>query len=147
MAITTLILPEKEGSAIIAAEYALKTMKRILVVDDEIAIRNLLKEFLSRKGYDVYTASDGRAAIAEVKEIRPHIVLLDIMMPGMGGMDTLKEIRKIDPRVGVIMVTAIADEELGKRAIALGACDYITKPLNFDYLETALMVKMMDLLG
>ena len=122
-------------------------MKKILVVDDEIAIRNLLKEFLNRKGYDVYTAPDGRTAIAEVKEIRPHIVLLDIMMPGMGGIDTLKEIRKIDPRVGVIMVTAIADEELGKRAIALGACDYITKPLNFDYLETALMVKMMDLLG
>ena len=122
-------------------------MKKILVVDDEIAIRNLLKEFLNRKGYDVYTASDGRTAIAEVKEIRPHIVLLDIMMPGMGGMDTLKEIRKIDPRVGVIMVTAISDQELGKRAIALGACDYITKPLNFDYLETALMVKMMDLLG
>ena len=122
-------------------------MKRILVVDDEIIIRNLLKEFLSRKGYEVYTAPDGRAAIAEVKEIRPHIVLLDIMMPGMGGIETLKEIRRIDPRVGVIMVTAIADEELGKRAIALGACDYITKPLNFDYLETALMVKMIDLLG
>ena len=65
----------------------------------------------------------------------------------MGGIDALKEIRKIDPRVGVIMVTAISDEELGKRAIALGACDYITKPLNFDYLETALMVKMIDLLG
>ena len=122
-------------------------MKKILVVDDEITIRNLLKEFLNRKGYDVYTAPDGRAAIAKVKEIRPHIVLLDIMMPGMGGIETLKEIRKIDSRVGVIMVTAIADEELGKRAIALGACDYITKPLNFDYLETALMVKMMDLLG
>ena len=122
-------------------------MKKILVVDDEITIRNLLKEFLSRKGYDVYTAPDGRAAIAKVKETRPHIVLLDIMMPGMGGIETLKEIRKIDSRVGVIMVTGISDEELGKRAIALGACDYITKPLNFDYLETALMVKMMDLLG
>ena len=122
-------------------------MKRILVVDDEIEVCNVLRDFLTVKGYDVYTASDGRTAIAKVKEIRPHIVLLDIMMPGMGGMDTLKEIRKIDPRVGVIMVTAISDQELGKRAIALGACDYITKPLNFDYLETALMVKMMDLLG
>ena len=147
MAITTLILPEKEGSAIIAAEYALKTMKRILVVDDEIAIRNLLKEFLSRKGYDVYTASDGRTAIAKVKEIRPHIVLLDIMMPGMDGIETLKEIRKVDPRVGVIMVTAIFDEELGKRTIELGACDYITKPVSLDYLETVLMVKMIDVLG
>lgn len=121
-------------------------MKRVLVVDDEIAIRNLLKEFLSRKGYDVYTASDGRTAIAKVKEIRPHIVLLDIMMPGRGGIDTLKEIKKVDPRVGVIMLTAIFDEELGKRAIELGAYDYITKPVSFDYLETVLMVKMIDVL-
>jgi DNA-binding response OmpR family regulator len=118
-------------------------MKKILVVDDEIAIRNLLKEFLTRKGYDVYTASDGRAAIAEVKKIRPHLILLDIMMPGMGGIDTLKEIRRIDPKVGVIMVTAISDQHLGKRAIELGAFDYITKPLDFDYLETAVMVKIL----
>jgi DNA-binding response OmpR family regulator len=124
-----------------------RAMQRILVVDDEIAIRNLLKEFLSRKGYDVYTASDGKTAIAKVKEIRPHIVLLDIMMPGMGGLETLKEIRKVDPMVGVIIVTAIFDEELGKRAIELGAYDYITKPVNFDYLETVLMVKMIDVLG
>ena len=122
-------------------------MKKILVVDDEIAIRNLLKEFLNRKGYDVYTASDGRAAIAEVKEIGPHIVLLDIMMPGMGGIDTLKEIRRIDPKVGVIMVTAISDQQLGKRAMELGAFDYITKPLDFDYLETAVMVKILQLSG
>jgi len=122
-----------------------KAIKKILVVDDEIAIRNLLKEFLTRKGYDVYTASDGRAAIAEVKEIRPHIVLLDIMMPGMGGIDTLKEIRRIDPKVGIIMVTAISDQHLGKRAMELGAFDYITKPLDFDYLETAVMVKILQL--
>ncbi len=147
MAITTLILPEKEDSAIIATGYALKTMKRILVVDDEIEVCNVLRDFLTVKGYDVYTASDGRTAIAKVKEIRPHIVLLDIMMPGMDGLETLKEIRKVDPGVGVIMVTAIFDEELGKRTIELGAYDYITKPVSFDYLETVLMVKMIDVLG
>jgi len=147
LAITTLILLEKEGSAIIATEYALKTMKRILVVDDEIEVCNVLRDFLTVKGYEVYTASDGRTAIAKVKEIRPHIVLLDIMMPGMDGLETLKEIRKVDPGVGVIMVTAIFDEELGKRTIELGAYDYITKPVSFDYLETVLMVKMIDVLG
>jgi DNA-binding response OmpR family regulator len=122
-----------------------KAIKKVLVVDDEIAIRNLLKEFLTRKGYDVYTARDGRAAIAEVKGIRPHIVLLDVMMPGMGGIETLKEVRRIDPKVGIIMVTAVSDQELGKRAIELGAFDYITKPLDFDYLETAVMVKILQL--
>jgi DNA-binding response OmpR family regulator len=122
-------------------------MGRILVVDDEVAICNLLKEFLSRKGYDVYTAPDGRAAIAMVKERRPHIVLLDIMMPGMGGIDTLKEIKKVDPRVVVIMLTAIADNELGLRTLELGASDYICKPLDLSYLESLLAVKTIDLLG
>ena len=92
-------------------------------------------------------ASDGRSAVAKVKEIRPHIVLLDIVMPGMGGLEILKEIRKVDPRVGVIMVTAISDQELGKRRIELGAYDYFTKPVNFDCLETVLIVKIIDLLG
>lgn len=69
------------------------------------------------------------------------------MMPGMGGLETLKEIRKVDPTVGVIMVTAISDQELGKRPIELGAYDYITKPVDFDYLEPVLMVKIIDLLG
>ena len=124
-----------------------RAMQRILVVDDEVAICNLLRQFLTSKGYEGYTALDGPTAIARVKELRPHIVLLDIMMPGMGGIETLKEIRKVDPRVGVIMVTAISDEELGKRAIELGAYEYITKPIDFWRLETVLTVKIIDLLG
>jgi two-component system OmpR family response regulator len=124
-----------------------KKMERILVVDDEIAICNLLRKFLDLKGYEVYTALDGPAAIAKVKEFRPHIVLLDIMMPGMGGIQVLKKIKKVDPRAGVIMVTGVGDNELGRRALELGAYDYITKPVNFDYLETVLRVKMIDLLG
>jgi DNA-binding NarL/FixJ family response regulator len=59
----------------------------------------------------------------------------------------LKEIGKVDPRVGFIMVTAISDEELGERAIELGAYGYITKPVSFDYFEAVLMVKIVDLLG
>jgi two-component system response regulator AtoC len=122
-------------------------MKKILVVDDEIIIRDLLEDFLGRKGYDVYTASDGRAAIAKVKEIKPHIVLLDIKMPVMDGIEALEEIRKIDPKVGVIMITGVLDERLGKKAMRLGASDYITKPLNLHYLENAVMVKMLQVLN
>jgi YesN/AraC family two-component response regulator len=91
--------------------------------------------------------SDGRSAVAKVKEIRPHIVLVDIVMPGMGGIETLKGIKKVDPRVGVIMVTGVGDDELGRRTLELGAYDYITKPVDFDYLETVLIVKIIDLLG
>ena len=118
-------------------------MGKILVVDDEIEIVRLLKDFLTSKGYEVYTALNGAEALTVVKEAKPDIVLLDIIMPGMGGIDTLKEIKKIDPTTAVIMVTALIDEELANRAVKLGAFDYITKPINIDYLETCVMVKMI----
>ena len=122
-------------------------MERILVVDDEVEQCNILKKFLSLKGYEVHTATSGSAAIDKVKEIRPHIVLLDIRMPEMGGIEVLKEIKKVDPAVGVIMVSGVTDHEEAKKTLELGAYDYITKPVDFDYLETVLMLKIVDLLG
>ena len=121
-------------------------MGNILVVDDEIEVVRLLQVFLTSKGYEVSTALNGAEALAKVKETKPDIVLLDIMMPGMGGIDTLKEIKKIDPSIAVIMVTAVVDEELANRAVKLGAFDYITKPINIDYLETCVMIKMIYVL-
>jgi DNA-binding response OmpR family regulator len=124
-----------------------KPVLRVLVVDDDITVCDILEEFLRSRGYEAYTALDGPAAIAKVKELRPHIVLLDIIMPGMGGMEILKEIKRIDPSVAVIMVTGVGDNEVGRRALELGAYDYITKPVDFNYLETVLKVKLIDLLG
>lgn len=121
-------------------------MGKILVVDDEVEVVRLLQSFLTAKGYEVETALNGAEAIAKVKERKPDIVLLDMMMPGMGGIDTLKEIKKIDLRIGVIMVTAVVDEELGRRVIELGAYDYITKPINIEYLETCVLVKLIYVL-
>jgi DNA-binding NtrC family response regulator len=122
-------------------------VERILVVDDEVEVCSVLNEFFSSRGYEVYTALDGVSAINKVKEVRPHIVLLDIIMPGMGGIDTLKKIKKIDPKIGVIMITAVADHELAKRAIDIGAYSYITKPLDLNYIETVVMVKILDFLN
>jgi len=122
-------------------------MERILVVDDEIHVVRLLQKYLTSKGYEVYTATGGLEAIQQVKDRRPHIVLLDIIMPGMGGIDALKEIKKINPKIAIIMVTAVIDEELAKRALQLGADDYVTKPLDLNYIETFVMVKMIQLLG
>ena len=122
-------------------------MERILVVDDEVEVCNVLKEFLASKDYEVHTALDGSTAISKVKEVRPHIVLLDIIMPGMDGIDVLKEIKAVDHTIGVIMVTAVADHEVARRAIELGAYDYITKPMDLNYLETVVMVKIIDVLG
>ena len=119
-------------------------METILVVDDEIYTVRLLKQYLSSKGYHVHTAADGREAIEKVEEIKPHVVLLDIIMPGMGGLDALKEIKKLAPKTVVIMVTAVIDEELAKRALALGADDYITKPINLEYVEKSVLVKIIQ---
>jgi len=119
-------------------------MKRILVVDDEQVVCNMLKKFLTQKGYEVTTVLSGEEAIKKVKEERPHIVLLDIKMPGMNGVETLKQIREIDKEVGIVMITAVKEDEIGRTCMQLGAYDYITKPLGLDYLETVLMVKLLD---
>jgi DNA-binding response OmpR family regulator len=122
-------------------------MKKILVVDDEQAVCNMLKKFLTKKGYAVTIALNGEAAVKQVKEERPHIVLLDIRMPGMDGVEALKRIKEIDKEVGVVMITAVKEDAIGKRCLELGAYDYITKPLGFDYLEKVLLVKLLDFEG
>jgi len=121
--------------------------ERILVVDDEVEVCNALKEFLILKKYAVETALNGPMALKMVEDFNPHIVLLDIIMPGMGGVDVLKRIRNINPEIGIIMTTAVVDEELAKSTIRLGAYDYITKPIDLNHLETVLMVKMIDIMG
>lgn len=118
---------------------------KILCVDDEPLNLKLLEANLLSEGYEVYKAVDGLSAIQMVKTVKPHVVLLDIMMPGIGGIDTLKEIKKMDPDVGVIMVTALADEEIADRTLELGAHDYITKPIDFDYLKKALIKEAVPL--
>lgn len=119
-------------------------MGRILVVDDEVEACNVLEEFLSSKGHDVHTALDGPTAINKFQEVKPQLVFLDMIMPGMGGLDVLKEMKKIDPAVTVIMVTVVTDHEQAKETIELGAYDYITKPVDLNYLENVMMVKLME---
>ena len=122
-------------------------MEKILVVDDEIEVCKVMKEFLSIKGYTVFTAQNGQDALGIVRAEKPHIVLLDVIMPKMDGIQTLTAIKKAAPRTGIIMITAVTDETLGNQALKMGADDYITKPVDLDYLETVLMVKLIDILG
>lgn len=124
-----------------------KTKEKILVVDDEQEICNVLKEFLAKKGYKVAAALSGEEAVKKVKQERPHMVLLDIKMPGMDGIEALKRIREIDKEIGIIMITAVNDDVVGQRCMELGAYNYITKPINFEYLETNLMIKLLDFAG
>jgi len=116
---------------------------KILCVDDDPMILELMESQLTPRGYEVSTAPDGATGLELVKSATPDLVLLDIMMPGMDGLETLAGIMKINPQVGVIMITALADETIAKKAVELGAFDYIVKPINFDYLETAILVRFI----
>lgn len=118
-------------------------MIRILVVDDEAEICDLLREFLTKKNYEVLTATDAAAVPQLVETERPHMVLLDIRMPQKDGMALLKEIKAIDRGIGVIMVSAVRDEKVAREALTLGADGYITKPIDLDYLETNVLVKRL----
>ncbi len=115
---------------------------RVLVVDDDPATVELLQEFLLAKGYEVLTARDGAEALRTVRAERPHLLLLDIMLPKLDGLEVLRQVKAIDPTVGVIMVTGVNEEAIGRQAMALGAFDYIVKPLDLPYLERSLWYKL-----
>jgi DNA-binding response OmpR family regulator len=122
-----------------------EAMSRVLVVDDEPDAVELLTEFLTAKGYEVIAASNGEEALRRLQEDRPHLILLDVRMPKMDGLEVLRRAREIDQAVGIIMVTAVHEEETGRRALQMGAFDYITKPLDLKYLEQSLWYKMMTM--
>ncbi|MHC4179043.1 MAG: response regulator [Planctomycetota bacterium] len=121
-------------------------MARVLVVDDEIAIVDVLKTFLEGMGHKVFTAYDGEEAVAVAKQERPHVVLLDIYLPKMDGLGVLRAVKEFDESMGVIMITAFREEDVAREALNIGAFDYITKPFDFDYLERALETKLQLML-
>ena len=120
--------------------------RKVLIVDDEPRIREVLEKFLAKKGFVPITAASGEEAIEKVMEEEPLVVLCDIKMPGMDGIVVLKKIRNMYDRIGVIMITAVGDEDIAQQALEAGAYDYIVKPLDFDYLEMCLFSKIL-LLG
>ena len=112
--------------------------KTILLADDEEDIRDVLSIYLSDMGYSVITAENGRQALEIFKKEKPAIVLSDIKMPAMDGIELLKEIKKREPETEVIMITGHGDLDLAIESLKLEACDFITKPINDDVFEIAL---------
>ena len=116
----------------------------ILIVDDEPDILIVLGEFLSSEGFKVLTAKDGKQALEKIKEFEIDLVLLDIAMPEMNGIDTLKEAKVLKPELSVIMITAYRDAEKVVEAFRLGAYDCIFKPFDLKYLRKAIMAKLIE---
>jgi len=110
---------------------------RILVVDDEAPVREVLTEYFTTEGYAVEGAGSGAEALTVVRGGRADLVLLDVRMPGLDGVQVLRKIREINGDVPVIMVTANEDVNLAKETLKLGAFDYVAKPFDFDYLDRA----------
>ena len=103
-------------------------MQRILVIDDEPSIRELLKDFFTGKGFEVAASQDGETALALLRENKFDLLLLDLMMPGMNGLDVLRAITSENLTIPAIMITAYASVSTAVEAMKLGAFDYITKP-------------------
>jgi two-component system, NtrC family, sensor kinase len=111
---------------------------KVLVIDDEEGIRRVMSITLADAGYEVFTAEDGERGVDLFREKTPEIVITDIRMPGIDGLEVLKRIKETDPDKEVIVVTAYGEMETAVRALQLDASDFITKPINDDALWVAL---------
>ena len=109
-------------------------MKSILVIDDNRLIRQTFKSHLTSEGFDVTLAADGREGVEQFQKIEPDLVILDIHLPLIDGIEVLKQIREIDPNAYVIMITAFDDMKTTVTAMKLGAFEYICKPIDYDEL-------------
>jgi CheY-like chemotaxis protein len=114
------------------------TTKTAVVADDDPEVRLLLAEYLDRLGYQVTEARDGLETLLQVKKVRPTLLILDLMMPRLGGIDALEHIRKHFPDVVVVVLTGTPDDKLRGRAVSLGAAALLPKPLDLDVLGTIL---------
>ena len=115
---------------------------RILIVDDDPEVRMATRDFLASKGYEVAVAAGGREALRLVLASPVDVVLLDVAMPDMDGLETLKRLVAAHPDLPVIMVTANADIEITSKVLQLGAADYVPKPFDLDYLEQAISIQL-----
>ena len=108
---------------------------RILVADDEVIVRTLLTEVLTEEQYTVETAEDGKQAVDRLDDSSFDLVITDLVMPGLNGIEVLMAVKRIDKQIPVIIVTGYPSVNTAVRLVDLGADDYITKPFNVDLIK------------
>src|SRR5512141_1295747 len=106
--------------------------RSILVADDDASIRSLLKQLLADEGYAVIEAATGSEVIEQVKNRSPDLVIMDVRMPELDGIEALQKVKALAPRTAVLIMTAFGTSNFAIKAMELGAFDYITKPFELD---------------
>src|SRR5206468_2013580 len=123
---------------IVARVVGMSRSGRVLVVDDEVNARTALAELLRDEGYEVEMAADAFKALGKYESFAPHVVVTDLKMPGMDGIELVKKIRAGEDPAAVVVMTAFGAVQTAVDAMRAGASDYLTKPLNFDELLVVL---------
>ena len=113
-------------------------MTKVLVIDDEQGIRDLLDALLRRKGYDVILAANGQKGLELFRRERPDVIVLDLKMPGMDGLTVLQEVRRLDPRQLVIILTGAGTPDAEQQVRALGVTEYVKKEFSLHLLGDSL---------
>jgi DNA-binding NtrC family response regulator len=112
------------------------TRTKVLLVDDEVEFASALAERLQMRNYEVRTASNGLEAMALFHEMPPDVVLLDLKIPGMDGLEILSNIKKFDPSIEVLMLTGHGDVSSVQKGMQSGALEYMMKPIDIDELTS-----------
>lgn len=119
-------------------------MTKVLVIDDEQGIRDLLDVLLRRKGYDVILAANGQKGLELFRRERPDVIVLDLKMPGMDGLTVLQEVRRLDPRQLVIILTGAGTPDAEQQVRALGVTEYVEKEFSLHLLGDSLKRLLVD---
>ena len=117
--------------------------RKVLIVDDEAPILEVLTRYFKRRGFSVLQAATGALAIQLFKEHRPQIVLLDILMPGQSGLETLRQLKALSADFKAVMISAVHDEAVFSQCRRYGAADYIVKPFDLAYLDALVLGKLL----
>lgn len=119
------------------------TDKKILIVDDDPHVLKSIARFLTKQGYTVSTAPGGKEALVMMEKEVPDLVLLDVLMPEMDGIETLEIIRQRWPDVDVVMISALREEAVARASIKMGAYEWLPKPFSMEQLDRTLFVTFL----
>ena len=112
----------------------MKPNKQIMIIDDDPQISSMIAMYFENEGYAVNAFLSAAQALTEIKKIKPDLIILDVMMPDMNGLEALKQIKILDSKIPVVLLTGLHDERMAKEAFENHALDYITKPIDMNYL-------------